>query len=214
MPDLQSAATIRILLIRHGETDWNRNGRFQGRSDIPLNETGKKQAQALAERLRDESLTAIYSSPLIRAMEMARAIQAFHPSVPIFSETGLTEMNLGEFEGMEGHDWAARYAEFRRSWRENPGSLTMPGGENLEGVQARALQALYRIAASYSKGSTLLFSSHNFVNLTLLCHAMGMTLHRLRELRQGPAAINIIQVEGGKLRVEKVNDLSHLEEKE
>ncbi len=213
MPDLQTGAAIRILLIRHGETDWNRNGRFQGRSDIPLNETGRKQARALAERLRDESLTAIYSSPLIRAMEMARAIQAFHPSVPVFSVTGLTEMNLGEFEGMEGHDWAARYAEFRRSWREDPGSLTMPGGENLVSVQARALQALYRIAASHSAGSTLLFSSHNFVNLTLLCHGMDMTLQKFRELRQGPAALNIIHVRGGRLHVERVNDLAHLEEK-
>ena len=119
----------RILLIRHGETEWNRIRRFQGRSDLPLNQEGREQAHALALALKGESITAIYSSPLTRAMETARLIRVFHPSVPLFEEEGLVEMDLGEFEGMEGHRWAEQYSDFRKAWQEDPASVKMPGGK-------------------------------------------------------------------------------------
>jgi broad specificity phosphatase PhoE len=96
----------RILLIRHGETNWNRIRRFQGRSDLPLNPTGRDQARALALALKDEPLNAIYSSPLVRAIETVYHIMAFHPSVPVFNEEGLVEMDLGDFEGLEAQHWA------------------------------------------------------------------------------------------------------------
>ena len=77
--------TMRIYLVRHGETEWNRVRRFQGRrSDLPLNSTGRKQVRALAEALKNKAFTAIYTSPLIRALETARLIKVFHPSKPIF----------------------------------------------------------------------------------------------------------------------------------
>ncbi len=202
---------IRILLIRHGETDWNRMGRFQGRSDLPINQEGRNQAQALAWALKDESLTAIYSSPLLRAREMAQIIRVFHPSVPLFVEEGLVEMNLGEFEGMEGHRWAKEYSDFRKAWRENPATVTMPGGESLKEVQTRAVAALERITKLYPQESTLLLCGHNFVNLTLLCYALNLPLDRLRELRQEPAALNVLYKHGERLRVELVNERSHLE---
>src|SRR4030042_6202287 len=97
---------MRILLIRHGETEWNRIRRFQGRSDLSLNQKGRDQGHALALALKDESVTAIYSSPLARAMETACLIKVFHHSVPLFEEEGLIEMDLGEFEGMEAKRWA------------------------------------------------------------------------------------------------------------
>jgi len=83
----QSSA-IRILLIRHGETEWNRIHRFQGRIDVPLNQEGIDQAQALARTLKNERFAAIYSSPLTRAMETARLVKGFHPSTPLFGEPG------------------------------------------------------------------------------------------------------------------------------
>jgi len=201
---------IRILLIRHGETDWNRMGRFQGRSDLPLNQKGKEQAQALAIALKNEILTAIYSSPLLRALETARLIKTFHPSVPLYEEEGLVEMDLGEFEGMEGHRWALEYADFRAHWRENPGSLKMPGGESLQEVQKRALDALERIMKLYPAESTLLLCGHNFVNRTILCHAMKIPLDRFREVQQEIAALNVLYGQGGHLKAALVNELSHL----
>jgi len=201
---------IKILLVRHGETSWNLEGRFQGRSDVPLNEKGKDQATALALALKGESLTAIYSSPLMRAKETAHLIKAFHPSVPLYEEEGLVEMDLGEFEGIEGPRWAAQYAEFRTAWKQNPASVRMPGGESLHEVQARAMSALERITGSYPPESTLVLCSHNFVILTILCHALDIPLDRFRELRQGTAALNVLYKQGERYRADVVNDRSHL----
>jgi len=212
MVDPTKPSGTRILLVRHGETEWNRTHRFQGRSDVPLNERGKDQGHALALALKDEAIKAIYSSPLTRAIETARLIKIFHPSVFLFEEDGLIEMDLGEFDGMDAVDWASRNAEFRKAWQENPASVTMPGGESLSDVQGRAVRALNRITALYPPGSTLLLCSHNFVNLTLLCYALEIPLDRFREFRQEPAALNILQMQGQRLRAEVVNECSHLKE--
>ncbi len=205
---------IKILLVRHGETDWNLTGRFQGRSDVPLNQKGKDQANALALALRGESLAAVYCSPLARAKETAHMIKAYHPSVPLYEEEGLVEMDLGEFEGIEGPRWAEKYADFREAWRDNPASVTMPGGESLREVQARAIDALERISKAHPPDCTLLVCSHNFVILTILCHALEIPLDRFRELKQGTAAMNVLYLKGGRLRAEVVNDRSHLPREE
>jgi len=200
----------RILLIRHGETDWNRNRRFQGRSDVPLNSEGREQAHALALALKDEPLTAIYSSPLIRAIETARIIKGFHHSTPLLEEEGLIEMDLGRFDGMEARSWASQYPDFRKRWRENPASVKMPGGESLQEVQLRAIEALERITLPYPPESTLL-CSHNFVICTILCHALKVPLDRFRTLRQDTAAINVLYKQGDRLWAEIVNEISHLQ---
>lgn len=204
------ASGTRILLVRHGETDFNLTRRFQGRIDIPLNAKGKKQAQALAEALKDEPLTAIHSSPLIRAMETARSIRTFHPAVPLFEEEGLKEMDLGEIDGMEAGDWMSKHPEFAETWRRSPAPLKMPGGESLQEVQSRAMETLEQILKLYPVGTTLLLCSHNFVNRTLLCHALGIPLGRFREFQQDAAALNVLYKTEGQLLMEVVNDVSHL----
>jgi probable phosphoglycerate mutase len=204
----------RILLVRHGETDFNLTHRFQGRIDIPLNQEGKNQAQALALALKDESLTAIYSSPLMRARETARSIKAFHPSTPFFEEEGLIEMDLGELDGKQAGDWISHHQEFYKAWRTTPSHLKMPGGESLEEVQIRAMDTLERITRPYPPGSTLLLCSHNFVNRTIICHALGLPLDRFREFKQDAAALNILYKRQGQLVAEVVNDVSHLKKRE
>ena len=182
----------RILLVRHGETDFNLTHRFQGRIDIPLNKEGKNQAQVLALALKDESLKAMYSSPLIRAMETARSIKAFHPSTPLFEEQGLTEMDLGEFDGMEAEYWAAHYQDLFKKWRSSPAEFRMPGGESLHEVQMRAIDILERITKLYPSGISLLFCSHNFVNRTILCHALDIPLDKFREVQQHVGGLNVL----------------------
>jgi probable phosphoglycerate mutase len=204
----------RILLVRHGETDFNVAHRFQGRIDTPLNKKGKNQAQALALALKDEPLTAIYSSPLIRAMETARSIKAFHPSTPLFEEEGLTEMDLGEFDGMQAGDWGSQHQEFYKTWRIMPSRLKMPGGESLQEVQIRAIDTLGRITKLYPTGSTLLLCSHNFVNRTIICYALGLPLDRFRDFQQDAAALNVIYKREGGLLAEVVDDISHLKKYE
>jgi len=202
----------RIILIRHGETEWNRLHRFQGRSDIPLNSKGNKQACALALALKNETITAIHSSPLVRAIETASHIGRFHPSTPLIKDSGLMEMDLGDFEGMEAQQWALQHQDFRKTWEKNPATLSMPGGESLQEVQYRALDTLNRISESYGPDCTLLICSHNFVIVSILCFASKIPLDQFRELRQDTAALNILYKLGTGFQVEKVNDRRHLQE--
>ena len=211
MAESIKSSGIRILLIRHGETDWNRIHRFQGRSDLPLNQKGREQARALAVALKHEPITAIYSSPLIRAIETAHLIKMFHLSTPFFEEEALIEMDLGDFDGMEAKQWAAQFRDFRKAWQKNPASVKMPGGESLKDVQTRAIDALERITRMYPPGSTLLICSHNFVNLTILCHALEISLNRFRDLQQDTAAISVLYKQEHRLWAEVVNDRSHLQ---
>jgi phosphoserine phosphatase len=203
---------IRILLVRHGETDWNKAYRFQGKSDIPLNQTGRDQTYALAWALEKEPIAAIYSSPLLRAVETARIIKESHPTIPIFQDEGLAEMDLGEFEGMPATQWAEEYPAFRKAWLEAPLSVIMPGGESLREVQKRAMDTLGRISACYKPESTLLICAHNFVNRAILCHALNLSLGRFREVPQDTAALNILFKCGDQWRAEVINDRIHLED--
>jgi phosphoserine phosphatase len=201
----------RIILIRHGETEWNRLHRFQGRSDIPLNPKGNEQACALAFALKDETIMAIHSSPLVRAIETASHIGKFHPSTPLIKELGLIEMDLGEFEGMEAQQWAVQHQDFRKTWEKNPATLSMPGGESLQEVQNRAVDTLNRITEAYDPDCTLLICSHNFVIVSLLCFASKIPLDQFRKLRQDTAALNILYKVGTDFQIEKVNDRKHLQ---
>ena len=202
---------MRIYLVRHGETEWNRVRRFQGRSDLPLNKEGREQVRALALALKNKPLMAIYTSPLIRALETARLIKVYHPSAPIFEEKGLIEMHLGEFDGMKVQDWAEQYPDIQKVWNENPASVKMPGGESLKEVQDRSKKTLERITRIHSPDDTILISSHNFVNLTILCDLLNIPLNRFRELHQKNAAFNVICKKEDRFYVELVNERSHLE---
>ncbi len=201
----------RIFLVRHGETDWNQTGRFQGRIDTTLNQKGKNQALALALTLKDEPILTIYSSPLVRAMETARCIKEFHPLVPLLEEEGLTEMDLGEFDGMEADHWVAQYQDFIKTWRNAPSSLRMPGGESLQEVQNRAIHTLEHITNLHPPKSTLLLCSHNFVNRSILCYVSGIPLDRFRDVRQDLAALNLLCKNEGRWHAEVINEVSHLE---
>jgi broad specificity phosphatase PhoE len=201
---------IRILLVRHGETDWNKLRRFQGKSDVPLNRTGRDQAHALAAALRREPIKAIYSSSLMRALETARIIQAFHPLAPLLEEKGLAEMDLGHFEGMPASQWAEEYPDFRKAWFEAPLSVVMPGGESLQEVQKRAVDTLEQITMHQPPDTTLLICGHSFVNRTILCHVLNLSLDRFREVPQETSALNILYKRGPRWYAESVNDRVHL----
>lgn len=200
-----------IILIRHGETEWNRLHRFQGRSDIALNEKGKMQARALAKALQHEDITAIYTSPLKRAVDTAHHIKKFHSSLPLIKEPGFLEMDLGDFEGMAGKQWAISYPIFRAQWEKYPASLSMPGGESLEEVQTRAVQALKRISENFCAGNTIVICSHNFVIISLLCFLADISLNRFRAMRQDTASLNVIFTDGMTWRIGTINDRRHLE---
>ena len=208
MGDPVKETVLRIVQVRHGETDWNRSRRFQGQSDVVLNETGRAQAEALALTLKDEPLKAIYSSPTTRAIETARAINRYHQA-SLEQRDGLMEMDLGDFEGLQSKNLMNEQPEFLRKWLEDPATVRMPNGETLQEVQTRAWAVVEEITKTHYEGSVLL-CGHNFVNLTILCKILGLEITHFRHLRQSLGAINIIERSRGLYCLVRINDTCHL----
>ncbi|MBW7884243.1 MAG: histidine phosphatase family protein [Caldilineaceae bacterium] len=158
-----------LWLVRHGQTDWNLQGRYQGQADPPLNENGVRQAQAVAEQLAGHHFEAIYSSDLRRAYDTALAI-ASRLEMEVTVVPGLREVNQGAWEGMLSVDIQAQYPDVW-AWRErDPLHARPPGGESLHEVAQRVWAAVDEIVAQ-AAGGPLLIVSHGLALATLICRA-------------------------------------------
>jgi broad specificity phosphatase PhoE len=155
-----------ILLARHGETDWNKEGRWQGWADPPLNETGRAQARKLAEDLRETPFDAVYSSDLRRAHETAEIVAAPH-GVPVVVDPGLREIDVGSFSGLTRAQIAERFPDGER-----------PDGETREQHAARVLAAAERIARA-NLGRRILIVSHGGSLRAIRSHATDEPHHPL-----------------------------------
>ena len=159
-----------LFLFRHGETDWNREGRLQGQTDTPLNANGLAQAAALAERLRGCRLDAIVSSDLLRALTTGRIV-AETLGVPLIAERGLREVGVGLAEGLLWEEAKARFgAELTERWYSD-GTVAFPGGETGLDTLARGLAALQRFAAAHPY-RRIGVSSHGAILRQLVRHAL------------------------------------------
>jgi len=155
-----------ILLARHGETDWNVEGRWQGHADPPLNARGREQAEALAERLVDTAFDAIYSSDLARAKQTAEIV-ARRLGLPVTTDRGLREIDVGSWSGLTRADIAVRFPDGER-----------PDGEHVDAFRARVLSALERLAAGHD-GRRILVVAHGGCVRTLQRHMLGEPLPTL-----------------------------------
>lgn len=199
----------RIVLIRHGETEWNRLERFQGRTDVPLNQEGLEQAERLAQRLKEVPLTKIYTSPLIRARKTAEIVNNYH-GVEIIPEEGLTEVDHGHWTGMFKSQVIETDGERYKTWLTRPDTLVVPEGESLADVYRRSVRVIEKIIES-SVGETILVCSHDAVNKVLLCHFFGLELSNFWKFKQGNGCINIIDVlDRSSFTIMLVNDTCHL----
>jgi alpha-ribazole phosphatase len=165
----------RLVLIRHGETDWNTAGRWQGQADVPLNERGQEQARRLAQELAEMEIDAIYSSDLGRARQTAAPL-AQAAGLPVIVDERLREIHQGEWQGMLAAEIEARYAETFRSRREDPLNIAPPGGESVAQVRARVLASLSEILLSHPD-ETVAIVSHGFVLGLLRAHLLGEPVH-------------------------------------
>ena len=161
-----------LCLVRHGQTDWNLEGRYQGQSDVPLNQKGLEQARSLAERLKGETFYAIFSSDLTRARQTAEPI-ANLLGLPIQLEPGLREINQGQWEGVLVEDIKARYAEIWSKRTEDPANVRPPGGETVREVATRVYAALDNIARRFPNGQVLIVS-HGLSIATAICRDKGI----------------------------------------
>jgi phosphoserine phosphatase len=158
---------LEIILVRHGETEWNATEVFRGRADVPLNETGLKQAQLLGEYLRREKIDAVYSSPLSRAVKTAEAIAGFQKT-PVNIVSNLNDIDCGEWEGLSLAEVKERYDDVYQDWQDTPEQVRLPGGETLEEVRGRALPFVEDSVARLGEGKIALVS-HRVVNKVLIC---------------------------------------------
>jgi probable phosphoglycerate mutase len=202
---------MRLILVRHGETASNRDGLGLGRQDVPLTEKGRLQAEALAEALSTYQIAAVYSSPLRRAVDTGEAIASRH-GLEVVADDALTEMDVGEFDGVSFEEMRKRHPEFLVDWLGEKGALLrMPGAcESLQEVQERACDAIRRMAEQHGR-ETVVAVSHNFTIHALLCDALHMSVCDFRRLRHDLAAISVIDVRGGVMIVVHMNDVCHLE---
>ncbi len=164
----------RFCLIRHGQTDWNLEGRYQGQSDVALNSVGKTQAHTLARQLSGQSFSAIFSSDLIRARETADILAAVLKA-PVNVDPRLREINQGEWEGQLVEVLRAKYNGLWEMRTTDPTGMRAPGGETVSEVAARMYAAMDDIANQFPEGAVLI-TSHGFALATVICKVKGMDL--------------------------------------
>jgi len=187
----------RLLLVRHGETDWNRQGRFQGQIDIPLNQNGRAQAAAAGEYLRQVSFQRAYASSMARPRQTAEGILAHHPGVPLTSVRDLVEIGHGRWEGCLEEEISAGWADLLADWKRAPETVQMPNGETIHDVWERSLRGWQRIAASLHSDETALVVAHDAVNKTILCELLGLSPADIWAVKQGNGGVTVIDYPHG-----------------
>jgi broad specificity phosphatase PhoE len=171
-----------LVLIRHGQTDWNVEGRWQGQADPPLNDTGREQAHKAAARFaqRQFRLAALYSSDLRRAFETAQIIGA-EMELAVVAEPRLREINLGRWQGMLSTDIQAQYADEFVRWHQSPLCVKPPDGESILELAARVLPAVDEIVTRHP-GQRVGIVSHELPIAVTVCRAAGLEFEHLRDM--------------------------------
>ena len=203
---------LNVLLVRHGETAWNREGRYQGRTDIPLSDVGREQVRALARRLASVPIAFAVSSPLARARATAEAVTT-ERGIALELDDGLAEISHGAWEGQLASDVERSHAEMFGTWKTRPGRDTPagPNAETLGDVDARAWPVLERATARMHGDQTVLVAAHDAVNRVLLCRVLGLPLGRVWSFRQASATLNVLSGPSlDTLQVVRLNDCEHV----
>jgi len=203
----------RILLVRHGETDWNKEGRFQGQIDIPLNENGKSQALAASKFLKNIPIQKAFCSSLSRPIETAEIILKEHSEIEISLKESLIEISHGEWEGKLESEIKAEWPALLNTWKILPEKVQMPDGENIKDVSTRSITGWLEICQDLKNDETALIVAHDAVNKTILCHLLGLTPSEIWMIKQGNGGITIVDLsdeEGQPDQVTCLNITSHL----
>lgn len=199
----------RMILVRHGETAWNQELRFQGHMDIPLSEKGLEQAGRLSARMASEKLDAFYASDLSRAMETAR-ITADPHGREVNPVPELRETNFGCWEGLTYNEIMGKYAKEMNLFREDPLVNRIPGGETLQEVADRCMAGINRIIAGHPD-QTVLVAAHGGAIKVVICSVLGVDLRDYWKFKQDNVALNIIEFyHNDRAIICRLNDTAHL----
>lgn len=198
-----------MLLVRHGETEWNKALKYQGHKDIPLSEDGRIQAGKIAERLSGYAIHAAYSSDLSRAMETAQTIASYH-NIDVKLMPELRETNFGKWEGLTYAEINELYHDDMANWLTNPLDTTIPGGESLRDVAERCKKGIDKIIND-NLGNNVLVVAHGGIIRIILAMFLGMELNNYWKIRQDNASLNIVEYfSPDRVIVNLVNDINHL----
>ena len=200
---------MKVALVRHGETEWNKLGKFLGQLDIGLNPRGLAQARETALAMASWGHTVVYASPLARTMEVAQEISKLD-GVPVVPVEGVKELDLGDVEGVSGEEMRALWPAVYTAWRENPATVVMPNGESLAQLQDRAWSAWLALETAHSEIDSLVVVSHNFAIRTLVAKLLGMPLSNFHRMVLGLSSICIIESDQRGRRLISYNSTCHL----
>jgi len=198
----------RILLVRHGETDWNATGRIQGQSDTPLNAAGREQAWRAAQRMAHEPVRALYSSDLARAVQTATIIGQVL-GLTVVTSPQWRERQYGLWEGLTAAEIQARYPEQFVAWRARSPDFAPPQGEGRRQLLTRALAELHTIARRHV-GEVVVVVTHGGLCYVLIHHILGSIEGDRREFTFGNASIHTLEVSGDRWSVIAMNETAHL----
>lgn len=202
---------MKLLLTRHGQTDWNIARRYQGQTDIPLNETGLLQAELLAQRLATHTIHAIYSSDLSRAMNTAKAIASAQEQTPVLhSDTRWRELSFGNWEGMTYQEMSAHSPELFEAWMKDSLTISTPNGETHRQLADRVQSAFDEIKAKHND-ETILVVGHSGSIQTLLALTLGVDLSRYWQFRVSQTSLSELTIYEDAVTLNLFNDISHLE---
>lgn len=195
-----------FIFVRHGQTDWNRENRFRGLVDLPLNEKGIEQAQRAAVRLAQTPLAAVYAGPLARTMKTAEFIAAPHGLVAQ-PRAELLDFNYGAWQGKLPQEVdAEQYA----LWRTEPDRVQIPGGDTLASVRARVMGLVDALSAAHGD-ATVVLVSHDLIGKILLCGLIGVSNNAIQRFYQETACIHRFDASNGMYLLRAVNETAHLE---
>ena len=184
----------RIFLIRHGETNWNKEGRFQGQIDIPLNENGKDQANKTFEFLRNITFNKAFSSSMHRPYETAQIILQDNKNLKIEKLDSLVEISHGLWEGKLEDEIREKWPVLLENWHEKPEEVIMPEGESIKEVSERSVEAFEKICVSQKDKDISLLVAHDAVNKTLICNIFGINYSNIWMIKQGNGGITVIDL--------------------
>ncbi len=200
--------TTTVLLVRHGQTKSNVTGFYMGWSDEDLNDVGYTQVRCLSSRLAGLPIASVYTSPLRRAYNTAAILAEPHQlKLKVFDE--LTEIQLGDWQGLHMDEISRRWPELWQQWRTDPSGVVIPNGESLHEVTERAIPALHRIVET-NQGKQAIIVAHEVIVKVIVAHVLGSPNSIYRRFEISNTSLTVIQFIDNKPRLIGLNDTSHL----
>ena len=200
---------MKFYLLRHGETEWNKLGKFQGLADVPLNDRGLAQARDSARAALGWERGALYASSLTRTVQVADEIRRL-TGLAVTTDPGLRELSLGDLEGVTGAEMRAGWPELYSAWRNDPSEVVMPNGESLAQLQERAWRVILDIEDAHSEEQSVIVVSHNFTIRTIICAVLDVPLHNFHRMSLGLGSLCTLESDGNGRRLVTYNCNSHL----